>query len=57
MIIDLAAGCAAVGVLVVCAHLMVMDCKHQVNLRKQKKEWEKRFQKHQKRLTNKNEES
>jgi hypothetical protein len=57
MIIDLAAGCAAVGVLVVCAHLMVMDCKHQTNLHRLNKEWEERSQRLQERLTNKDKES
>ena len=40
MIMDLAAGCAVIGMLVVCTHLIVMDYKHQTNLRKLKKEWE-----------------
>ena len=57
MIVDLAAGCAIVGVLVVCAHLIVMDYKYQTNLRRLKKEWEERSQRLQERLTNKGKES
>jgi len=57
MIVDLAAGCAIVGVLVVCAHLIIMDYRHQTNLRRLKKEWEERSQRFQERLTNKDKES
>jgi hypothetical protein len=57
MIVDLAAGCAIIGVLAVCAHLIVMDYKHQTNLRRLKKEWEERSQRFQERLTNKDKES
>ena len=57
MIVDLAAGCTIVGVLVVCAHLIIMDYRHQTNLRRLKKEWEERSQRFQERLTNKDKES